>query len=410
MRDDFRVSLDGTWDFQINSSNVSDATPHGEWRSAIVPIPWQAQFADLRNTSGVAWYRRHFSIEHGSFRSAAETSAILHFGAVDYHTTVWLNSKLIGEHEGGYLPFEFDLINFLREGDNELLVKVVDPTDDRQRYADFPFSEVPHGKQSWYGPIGGIWQSVWLEFRPGLHLAQLSLNPSPRDATIGVKVVLSRTSPDAYQIRCTVTASDSKVVGSGVFEQSLTGIVHLAGSPQLWSPDSPTLYTLTATLYINGDPIHSIQKNCGFRKIESRDGRIYLNGAPIYLRGVLDQGYYPETIYTPTVWNSLKRRRAQQSHWASIVCRARSMAASVNRSQLGISVQTNSPRRPANSTPLIRPIIIWPIDQRAPVIPLRSRGRLSFFVRGSGICSRHSISAVRALAAPTMCAWDAAIH
>jgi beta-galactosidase/beta-glucuronidase len=160
MRDDFRISLDGAWDFQINSSNVSDATPHGEWRSAIVPMPWQAQFDDPRNTSGVAWYRRHFVIDQAAFRSAAENSAILHFGAVDYHATVWLNGELFGAHEGGYLPFEFEVINRLREGNNELLVKVIDATDDRQRYAEFPFSEVPHGKQSWYGPIGGIWAEI----------------------------------------------------------------------------------------------------------------------------------------------------------------------------------------------------------------------------------------------------------
>ena len=193
MYDNYRVPLDGIWNFQINLGDTSDATPQAEWRSAIVPMPWQAQFDDLRNTSGVAWYRRQFVVDQAAFRSAAESSAVLHFGAVDYDATVWLNGELTGEHEGGYLPFEFDVINLLREGNNELLVKVIDATDDRQRYANFPFSEVPHGKQSWYGPIGGIWQSVWLEFRPKLHLAQIRLDPSPRDATIGVKVVLSET-------------------------------------------------------------------------------------------------------------------------------------------------------------------------------------------------------------------------
>ena len=72
-----------------------------------------------------------------------------------------------------------------------MLVKVVDATDDRQLFPDFPFSEVPHGKQSWYGPLGGIWQSVWLEFRPRLHLVRIRLNPSPGEAAIGVQVVLS---------------------------------------------------------------------------------------------------------------------------------------------------------------------------------------------------------------------------
>ena len=186
MTENNKVSLDGQWDFQLNPQNT-DATPLGEWRSVIVPMPWQAQFDDLRHTSGIAFYRRHFSVDDISTGNAA----ILHFGAVDYHATVWLNDKLIGEHEGGYLPFEFDVIDSLHKGDNELTVKVVDSTDDRKTYPDFPFSEVPHGKQSWYGPISGIWQSVWLEFRPKAHLTQIRLDPSPTDSTIAVSVSLS---------------------------------------------------------------------------------------------------------------------------------------------------------------------------------------------------------------------------
>ncbi|MGZ9220537.1 MAG: glycoside hydrolase family 2 protein [Anaerolineales bacterium] len=297
---ELRVSLDGAWDFQINSGDYTTAaTPEGEWRSVIVPMPWQAQFEDLRETSGVAWYHRHFIVGPDSVRSAAASAAILHFGAVDYHATVWLNGKSVGDHEGGYLPFEFDVIDLLHEGDNELLVKVVDSTDDRHRYANFPFSEVPHGKQSWYGPIGGIWQSVWLEFRPKLHLTRVRLDPSPSDATISVQVVLSEIPQETCQVTCIVTNPDEETVGSGTLDQGLTGVIRLDDAPDLWSPDSPILYTVTATLHVNGAPTHSVRKTCGFRTVEARAGRIYLNGNPIYLRGVLDQGYYPETIYTP---------------------------------------------------------------------------------------------------------------
>ena len=295
-----RVSLDGAWDFQIDSDNNIDATPEGEWHSVIVPMPWQAQFEDLRETSGVAWYRQHFMLDPDSFRTAAKSAAILHFGAVDYFATVWLNGRRVGEHEGGYLPFEFEVIDMLHEGNNELLVKVVDPTDDRHLYADFPFSELPHGKQSWYGPIGGIWQSVWLEFRSKLHVAYVRLSPSPNEATIGVQVVLSETPRQSYQIICAVTNPAGDTVGSGTLDQDLTGVIRLDTPPDLWSPDSPVLYTATATLYVNAAPVHSTHKTCGFRTVEARAGRIYLNGNPIYLRGALDQGYYPETIYTPS--------------------------------------------------------------------------------------------------------------
>jgi hypothetical protein len=295
-----RVSLDGTWDFQIDSNHDKKAmAPKAPWRSVIVPMPWQAQLEDLRETSGVAWYRRHFSVDADSLRSPNESAAILHFGAVDYHATVLLNGQQLGEHEGGYLPFEFNVIDLLQEGDNELLVKVIDSTDDRHLYPDFPFSEVPHGKQSWYGPIGGIWQSVWLEFRPKLHIAHVKVHPSPSDATIRVQAVLSETPRQGYQLTCKVTNSVGETVGSGSLDQNLNGVISLDSPPEMWSPDSPVLYTVTVTLHVNNAPIHSISKICGFRTIETRNGRIYLNGEPIYLRGVLDQGYYPETIYTP---------------------------------------------------------------------------------------------------------------
>jgi hypothetical protein len=303
MQDDPRISLDGAWDFQVNSGDLNAISSSQEWREAVVPMPWQAQFDDLRITSGIGWYRRHFAVDAHLLETAAENAAILHFSAVNYHATVWLNGEIAGEHEGGYLPFEFDVISLLRKGDNQLMVRAVDPTDDRGSYPDYPFSEVPHGKQSWYGPIGGIWQSVWLEFLPALHIAQLVVNPSPDDKTIGVEVKLSAAASGDYQLACTVTDPGGNTAGSATFDQVLSGEIPLQDDPQLWGLDAPNLYTVTAILHIDGHPTHAAHKTCGFRTVEARTGRIYLNGEPVYLRGVLDQAYYPETIYTP---NSLE--------------------------------------------------------------------------------------------------------
>ncbi len=324
---DYRISLDGTWDFQIDPSAGFDASAIRAWRTAIVPMPWQAQFEDLRQTSGVAWYRRRFTVEPGLLGSTSAGAAILHFGAADYQATVWLNGNRVGSHEGGYLPFEFDVIDLLAEGDNELLVRIVDATDARDLYPDFPFSEVPHGKQSWYGPLGGIWQSVWLELRPRLHIAELQVSPSVEGASIAVGVTLSETPPDDCRILCTVTGPGGEKVSDGALEwrlqpvsessgsggrpadgmdaaasspeAHLAGVIRLAAPPQLWSPDSPSLYIVTATLTVGGQAVDIASKTCGFRTVEARDGRIYLNSEPIYLRGMLDQAYYPETIYTP---------------------------------------------------------------------------------------------------------------
>ena len=132
-------------------------------RAIHVPGPWQAQFEDLRDYSGVAWYRKQFKVDG---RSGGQAAHLLHFGAVDYFATVWLNGRQVGEHEGGYLPFELDVTEALRQnGPNELVVRVIDPGNDADFLPEFTFAEIPHGKQSWYGPIGGIWQGVYLEQR-----------------------------------------------------------------------------------------------------------------------------------------------------------------------------------------------------------------------------------------------------
>lgn len=124
-----RTDLDGEWEFFPDPRQ--DLTPttlrENEGRKIRVPGPWQAQFDDLRDYSGVAWYRRHFDLTDGR-SNGQPASFVLHFGAVDYFTTVWLNGQQVGEHEGGYLPFELDVTDSLRrDGANELVVRVIDP-------------------------------------------------------------------------------------------------------------------------------------------------------------------------------------------------------------------------------------------------------------------------------------------
>lgn len=287
-----QITLDGSWEFQIDPEQRQDIHQVDAWRTIRVPAPWQAQFDDLRHYSGAAWYRRSFHLE-----AAPGGAAILHFGAVDYHATVWVNGQKAGEHEGGYLPFEFDVAALLAAGRNDVAVYVVDPSDDRGRWPEYPFSEVPHGKQSWYGPIGGLWQSVWLELRPAQHIRDLRLTPDVAGSAIAVAATLHR----AGAARLQVTVLDPQ--GQPIAEQTFDGVegdIALTAAPvALWSPETPALYTVRAALLAGGETVDQVQATCGFRTIEARDGRIYLNGAPIYLRGALDQAYYPETIYTP---------------------------------------------------------------------------------------------------------------
>src|SRR5690606_11023331 len=133
------LSLDGEWEVRQDSDGID--------RTAIVPNPWQAEFDDLRYVSGRAVYARSFKVPD----SWNDDLVVIRFGAVNYLAEVRLNGELLGFHEGGYLPFEFVLPRGT-SGDNRLEVTATLPTGDRHAYPAFPFGEIPHGKQSWYGP------------------------------------------------------------------------------------------------------------------------------------------------------------------------------------------------------------------------------------------------------------------
>lgn len=290
-----RTSLDGDWHFHFDPTGDVGFDAIETWRTAQVPMPWQAQFADLRHSTGVGWYRRVFSLS--TALDDMKQAAILHFGAVDYYTEVWVNGQRAGEHEGGYLPFFFDVTTLLKAGDNEVIVRVVDPSDEEERYPQYTFSEIPHGKQSWYGPLSGIWQSVWLELRPAVHIRRLRLTPDPAAGTIAVQLTLSQILRTGWTIQRKVYDPTGNLIleDDGTEGQLLT----LPEPPLLWSPDQPHLYRVELQLYQEETLVDAISDRCGFRTIEAKAGRIYLNGEPIYLRGALDQAYYPETIYTP---------------------------------------------------------------------------------------------------------------
>jgi len=149
-----RLSLDGQWHFSPTEKlNTED------FQQVIVPSPWQAD-ARFRDHTGTAWYQRQFEIPVGWLEQ--DRVVILGFGAVDYFAEVWVNDVKVGEHEGGYLPFELDITSAARPGVNTCTARVDDPLE--------IFPEVPHGKQSWYGLLSGIWQSVWVESRATTHI------------------------------------------------------------------------------------------------------------------------------------------------------------------------------------------------------------------------------------------------
>src|SRR5437764_1425090 len=208
------VKLERGWQFLADKDGtlkVSDLGGARGWRDARVGVSWNAQFADLRDYMGVAWYRTTFERPD----LGADRRAILRFGACDYFAEVFVNGQRVGTHEGGYTPFVFDVTEHLRAGANELLLRVTDPPmDERENRARFPemlYDEIPHGKQDWYVQTGGLWQPVWLELRPSLYIQRVHVTPKP-SGEVRVEVQLAgQASQDPNPIEVVVRDASGRI-------------------------------------------------------------------------------------------------------------------------------------------------------------------------------------------------------
>ena len=278
------ASLDGVWQFRHGTEK--------DWRDIIVPMPWQAQFADLRHASGQATYRRLFD------RPDGPGEVLLRFGAVSYFASVRLNGQDIGSHEGGYLPFECVIPPELLRDNNILEVDCLLPDGGQTSAPDYPFAEIPHGKQSWYGPIGGLWQSVQLIQRNPCHLGHCAISAGV-DGTVTARLSLPMAAIGSGVTAVILDPQGQTVasIAKNADAAELVLTLHVQG-PALWSPDGPNLYQLQVELTHNGGrdcTTHSF----GFRSFTTRNGQMLLNGTPFYMRAALDQDYYPEGICTP---------------------------------------------------------------------------------------------------------------
>ena len=233
-------------------------------------------------------YRRSFTAEFGSGERV-----LLHFGAVDHACTVCVNGVPVGSHEGGYLPFTFDVTAALRPGENALCVCVTDPSDTGHQ---------ARGKQKlqrggmYYTAQSGIWQTVWLETVPEQHITRLAVTPDLGLSCVHIRAEGSALGDCAGAV-CEAYAGNEPV-GRCTLDKDGCAKLTLA-NPHLWSPDDPFLYDLTVTLP-SGDRVQSYFAMRAFGVAHDARGilRFTLNGKPILLNGLLDQGYWPEGLYT----------------------------------------------------------------------------------------------------------------
>jgi beta-galactosidase/beta-glucuronidase len=297
---DLWMSLNGPWEFELDDADVGidedwARTARRFTRSIVVPFAVEHPRSGIGDPSfhPVVWYRRTFSLPP-EWRGRR---VLLKFGAVDYRAGVWVNGRLAGEHEGGHVPFGFDITPSITAASNTIVVRAEDPPTDRY---------LPRGKQYWklrpesiwYTRTTGIWQPVWLEAVGESYLERVRITPG-RDGIVRFDARVARPLPGS-EVEVTVTLDDA-VVGRAV--APVTGpraaLAVAVPDPQLWSPGSPRLYGVVYELRRDGQVLDRVRSYFGFRWIGVAGRRVTLNGHPIYLRFALDQGYWPESGLTP---------------------------------------------------------------------------------------------------------------
>jgi len=327
------TNLNGEWSFAFDDGdkglvagwqNVSAEQLGGHGspfdRRITVPFCYQSELSGIGDTAfhDVVWYARTF--DHELLR---DERLLLHFGAVDYRAAAWVNGVQVAEHEGGHTPFSADVTHALQERDNTLVVRTEDPSRD---------TTVPRGKQYWreesegifYTRTTGIWQTVWLEPVNRRRLGSLRLTPELDSASVETEVHIEGFEP-GLSMRLVVELDGELMLEdriralSPVIKRRLPLVRHgeAPDTPHigewtalaLWSPEHPNLYDLKLDLLgaDDGTVLDSVESYFGMRKVETKDGKVFLNRRPYYQRLVLDQGYWPGGVLTAPTDDDLKR-------------------------------------------------------------------------------------------------------
>ena len=295
------VNLNGLWNYAIKDLQSSE--PASFDGKILVPYPIESSLSGVGKTltkESILWYNRTFTIP-----SAWKGKNVkLNFGAVDWKAEVFVNGVSVGNHTGGFAPFSMDITSALKPGSNKLSVKVFDPTSDGYQ---------PVGKHKckasgiWYTPASGIWQTVWLEPVNAKHLENMEINPDIDAGTLTVKPFVSGAKAGDKVV---VTAKFGKSVVATAKGESGEGISLNIPNAKLWSPDHPNLYSLDVKVVSGGKTVDVVSSYAAMRKISqgrSKSGHLVmmLNNKPLFQMGPLDQGYWPDGIYTAPTYEAM---------------------------------------------------------------------------------------------------------
>lgn len=282
------LNLNGSWNFKTDPESIGESK---EWfiygfegKAVEIPAAWQSYNRELSEYTGYAWYSKEFGFDSSSNRIFIE------FNAVDYIADVWLNGEYLGSHEGGFVPFKFEITNFLREDKNLMVVRVFDPENNE---------EIPHGKQgSWYTRVSGIWQDVNIVGYGESFVENVFIKTDIDLGQIDLDLFIdSVDSIDDPVLQVEIFAEGDVLVSSNEFTFEEEDYQISIPEVKLWEPENPYLYDIIVTLMDGEKFLDEYKSHFGMRKIETKDGKIYMNNKPLYIRGALDQAFWPETIY-----------------------------------------------------------------------------------------------------------------
>lgn len=302
------LNLNGEWQFAFDhgkSGIEREFYKEGPFTNTIqVPFCPESELSGIGYTDFMAavWYKRVVQIPE----SWLNQRIILHFGAVDYHAHVWVNGQKAGEHKGGYTPFSLDVTNFLN---GEEAIIVVCAEDDTRSGLQ------PRGKQSGryysagcdYTRTTGIWQTVWMEAVPETYIKKTAYKTNPKSGTVSIEAYLNQYEKElVLELEATykgkgVAKETAYVSGSHIHANLSLSEIHL------WEPGKPQLYDLTLSLKKAGQVVDQVESYFGVRSVSIEDKAILINDKPIFQRLVLDQGFYPQGIYTAPTDEDLKK-------------------------------------------------------------------------------------------------------
>jgi hypothetical protein len=298
------LNLNGLWDYAITAK---DAEKPAKWDGQIlVPFAIESALSGVGkrvSPNELLWYRRTFEVPAGW----KGKRVLLHFEAVDWEATVLVNGKELGTHRGMSDPFSFDITDFVKEGQNELLVRVWDPTDSGAQ---------PRGKQVqkpggiWYTPVTGIWQTVWLEVVPEPHIEAVRFSPNIETGEVEVLVTVAGPA-ESVMIATKGGTDDSKIIGTG---KPNTPFRFKIPNHQLWSPDKPHLYEVSVHVlksaaqssFTDTAETYFAFRTVSTGKDENGILRLMLNNKPLFQIGPLDQGWWPDGLLTPPSDEAMK--------------------------------------------------------------------------------------------------------